>query len=816
MTVVKSPYNFLPAPKGNEVFYPDWANQVNQDIPFSDGESGEIEFTITAETPIFIRNGHSANQETDEFSHYVDKDGNKRYFIPATSVKGMVRNVLEIVANSKLTQINDHKHSVRQIMRTEGTVIDEGYELSQDENKRVIKCGYLIKKNDRYYIYSCGKPLKIRYTDLDQKFKCDFDGQFGVKDKANIRENFDHRTAAYKYELLEGEELENSFEIHPLDEDDKQKSWVSKFQPLQYARFSQDIPGVETFEGTIVLVGQASNYNISTSRKGEYVFRGVKKEILENDNNRIEVSKEKIKDFKFVNRDGEGENIELKDWGYWKSKIKEGIPVFFRERVLKGEKEIVDFGLSFMYKQPAMFGIKDLLPKYSDKNDLTEILFGRADKGNSLKGRVFFGNAKCVDDPKVLNKVKVTLSSPRSSFTPFYLLQKGNLNRKVSSFNTYNKFPKGELRGFKRYPVKSTTIPHEGVSEAMQTQFKPLDKNTQFKCKIRFHNLRKLEIGALLYSISLGQVADVYQNLGYAKPLGYGVIKISDLNTGNCTMKTEDYIEIFEVEMMVLFGDSWTTRIEELLTMSRKQKEDVEKNLTYNDLKDFQEIKNEGLYLRPYSELAEKVELTNRFTWQVKKRSTEIAEEKIEQKHKIHLIEEDLNRLITERKYEQALIKLNELNRMAPVVNFEERADSLYKAIAESRKEKQIEYLLNEGTLEELEYFKQENSFHQRIGEINKRINELKPIVYPEQYHKVDIRRLLKDIPKAIEKNKIDSNKFADELFNDFKRALFDGFQNKRFRKEWENFDDKHTWGKVSNILGKERAQDIFNTLNIN
>lgn len=73
---VKSVYNFVPAPKENEVFKPEWAKQVSHDIPFSDGESGEIEIKITAETPVFIRNGHSKDNESNEFSHYVI-DGEK-------------------------------------------------------------------------------------------------------------------------------------------------------------------------------------------------------------------------------------------------------------------------------------------------------------------------------------------------------------------------------------------------------------------------------------------------------------------------------------------------------------------------------------------------------------------------------------------------------------------------------------------------------------------------------------------------------------------------------------------------------------------
>jgi len=40
---VNSTYNFVPAPTEAEVYKPNWSNQVSHDIPFSDGESGEIE-----------------------------------------------------------------------------------------------------------------------------------------------------------------------------------------------------------------------------------------------------------------------------------------------------------------------------------------------------------------------------------------------------------------------------------------------------------------------------------------------------------------------------------------------------------------------------------------------------------------------------------------------------------------------------------------------------------------------------------------------------------------------------------------------------
>ena len=112
MSQVKSTYNFVPAPSEDQVFKPDWADKVSHDVPFEDGESGEIEVVITAETPIFIRNGHAKGTEDNEFSN-ANINGEKKYFIPATSLKGMTRNVLEILSFSRLNKalVNDDKYS---------------------------------------------------------------------------------------------------------------------------------------------------------------------------------------------------------------------------------------------------------------------------------------------------------------------------------------------------------------------------------------------------------------------------------------------------------------------------------------------------------------------------------------------------------------------------------------------------------------------------------------------------------------------------------------------------------------------------------
>jgi len=96
---VNSPYNFVPLPE--DVFFPSWAEQISQDVPFCKGLDGTIKLTITARTPIFIRNGYSGDDKDNTFSHTPDG----KYFIPATTVKSCIRSVLEIMSFGKMKPV---------------------------------------------------------------------------------------------------------------------------------------------------------------------------------------------------------------------------------------------------------------------------------------------------------------------------------------------------------------------------------------------------------------------------------------------------------------------------------------------------------------------------------------------------------------------------------------------------------------------------------------------------------------------------------------------------------------------------------------
>lgn len=63
-----------------------------------------------------------------------------------------------------------------------------------------------------------------------------------------------------------------------------------------------------------------------------------------------------------------------------------------------------------------------------------------------------------------------------------------------------------------------------GKTKAQYTIIKPIKRNIKFKSRIRFENLTKEELGALLFVLDLPE--NHYHKIGMGKPLGLGSIEI--------------------------------------------------------------------------------------------------------------------------------------------------------------------------------------------------------------------------------------------------------------------------------------------------
>lgn len=532
--MLKAPFNF--APLSRKVVYPEWGSLVSQDVPFSDAVSGEIRLKIEAKTDIFVRNGSTLDKKDSRFSQV---DG--KYFIPGTTLKGCLRNVVEILGFGRLKQYNKSSFSIR--------------DLNDNTYKELIRnpkvhAGWLCKRAGAFYLYDAGEVKdenRISARELDEALGLDEGSQLGFDAFILGRIASSQRTAVVKYKKLaailrkdpefttsycdkiaKGERfcmIDDKYLVftgqsgkreykkfkHPVGEHKKEGNWVGKYKEFLFEKYPSS---------------DASGWKL--------------------------VSEKDMQAFKSIHASSD-DYTEL-----WKLNLDKGnpIPVFFQQK-----SDTCHIGLSYMFKYPAKENVESLIKNTygaeENKPDMADLLFGYIGKELSLKGRVVVGHAFSVAECKERKPQIMLLSSPHASYYPLYL--KSNA-APVTWNNTHGQ--KLEIAGYKRYPVRNNAFSFPNYHRGMQlgkmdSVMIPLQAGSKFACSIRFHNLRKVELGALLYALTLGKYTKRYHNLGACKPYGYGKVAfayqlycVNEAGDLVCdTQKGMDYYDAFTAYM---------------------------------------------------------------------------------------------------------------------------------------------------------------------------------------------------------------------------------------------------------------------------
>lgn len=426
------------------------------DVPFKDGISGKIVVDFEAITPICVKSSQEENTNVDG-----------RYFIPGTSLKGMIRSVFEIITLSNFRNgIANSRLSMRDLRSND-------YALKASDKPQ--KSGLLIQLNNEFYILPCNSKA-LKYSDIEKQTRTQ-----GLKYCKSISEKY--------------KKIPSVFE-----QGGKYSMWFfSGFMNNKKHEFLFDIP------------------------------------MSFNSKDLIPLQEDEYQDFRFIHE------IENKNasWTYWKKKIKNyssveavksdsyrGIaPCFFREFTKEGKRCVKDLGFAFLYRQPYPKKMHGFLPSsHVDGGvDLSQSVFGYVKGEKALKGRVQFGNA-FIGSTKLETSQAFVLGSPKPSFYPFYVEQKGE-----GKLETY--FSKtAKLSGYKRYLIHQECengVEVTGENKRVVSIFRPLSAGTKFSETIYFHNLKDYELGALLAAITFcNKYEKCYHSLGYAKPFGYGKLKV--------------------------------------------------------------------------------------------------------------------------------------------------------------------------------------------------------------------------------------------------------------------------------------------------
>ena len=570
--MIKAPYNFVPLE--NKAFYPSWANHISQDIPFEDGVSGSIEYTIEAKTPIFVRNGYTDREHPDST---FSKTHDGKFFIPSTSIKGEIRNVLEILSFGKMTQVQDARFGIRDLNSPKNPVAYVEGNFYLDKMKHV-QCGWLYKRlsqdgNEEYIINDCGVPGRIKPEEIDNHYGTAL-AMFGQnltlnRQCTNKNDEEELRSAYYKYK--------NILKIS-LDNQDINNCFCGTFSTVQdnYDRLIASF-GANGKKGCIVVTGQPSKRDPIKKKGKYYEFVFFESEDEEPIDTNV------INDFLTIHKN----NYDYEK--IWKRYLNEGrrVPVFFSRK--NGNNGPIDsIGLAYMFRIPTANFIKGAIPielQSNRRKDLAECIFGTAKESlKQLKGRVNISHAFACGMPNKCGIVTTILGSPKPSYGPLY-----------ASSGTWND-ANAQIKGRKRYPVRTTLLPPNEGTDSQTCKFIPLDKGTSFKGRITFHNLKECELGALIAALTFNGHPECCHSIGEAKPLGYGKVKISIdklsvISIKDIFAKTDDptqqetdyYFNKFKDVMTENIGTGWenSNSIRELCAMARGIDEEVNNNFSY-------------------------------------------------------------------------------------------------------------------------------------------------------------------------------------------------------------------------------------------
>lgn len=497
---LRAPYNFIPLAK--DVFHPDWDEKISFERPFEDGLSGVIDVTLTARSPIFVRNGLSKMVVTDDdrrsvdpndynrFNHIKDSEGNLLFFIPGSSVKGMLRSTVEIISDGKFAQVENQSFGKRNLN-------DPNYRNDMQN----VRCGWLQKENDAFCIYDHGKPIKIESGKLDSVFP-----EFKLTEfitNGNFKSD-ENKTASVKYNRL---------------------ICARKFSKVHFVEEIEEACRKANLGGTLVLTGQQGRYKpyeqnkFKKGKHHEFLIPDVSKPI------KYLLDNETIQAFTTIHSNST-------DWtGLWYRRFEDGykIPVFF----ITKDSKVASIGLSRMYKYPYEKSVHGAIPNehLKAKLDLAECMFGysRQEDGKlvALKGRVQVGHffaTKCSgeDSPH-----KLILGTPHPSYYPLYV-QGGKTWDEAVEVNGRKFYPirKGEWKQ-KVLDGEKVIVEDNGKLAKSAVAMCPLAAGTVFTGKIRFFNLKPFELGALVAALTFFDKPGHYHSIGMGKPLGYGKTEVT-------------------------------------------------------------------------------------------------------------------------------------------------------------------------------------------------------------------------------------------------------------------------------------------------
>lgn len=538
-----APYNFVELP--DQVIETEAGSRlVTQDRYDAGLNTGSINCTLTTSSPLFIRaglttEGFQKGQESKDLADfYYTNPVSKKPVLPGSSLRGMLRSLVEIVSYSKISKVSDQQ---RFFFRAVAAPTDDsiGNLYKSTLSQTGVKAGYLQNKDNQWFI----KPAK----------SIEGNTFVWVKDSA-AKESIAHFTS--------------------MKENDYIPQYVSNVSfgdifTKNYRKFAGKIsnsPDAHQYVGVLVSSGnmvETSQDAAQTPRSNHCLVREPDPDIT------IPIDEDAV--WHYCNSLTEFQRQEppfSDDSGV----LKPGRCIFYCEP--STGKSITLFGQSPNFRIPYSFkgngeaaSAADFVPeslKSADIVDIAESIFGyvrdekRADsQKQARRGMVSFSDGVCQETDltdlfmtDADGRVPKILASPKPTTFQHYLVQTSAEKPKLKHYASQ---PETEtvIRGHKLYwhQGSSPDIWHPTPDDAPETQItriRPIKHSKDFKFKIEFENLSSTELGALLWVLDIAQKDEYRLSLGMGKPLGMGAVKVD--HEVYLSDRTQRYSTLFDEE----------------------------------------------------------------------------------------------------------------------------------------------------------------------------------------------------------------------------------------------------------------------------
>jgi hypothetical protein len=464
----RAPYNFVPLP-GEP--WPKVDEPPGLDV--YTGLSGEIVLQLTALTPFFVRGMWSltAGKDVKEQSLPYAVDGEKNLRIPGSTIRGMIRAIVEILGKCPIDPVDDQQLFFRAVGASKNPRFGNSFEPQAvayynqiGMGATEVKAGYLTATAGGWVV----TPAK-RHSETGRQFFKIRTGEVWKKEEITFSpsEPFASRPGPEKGMLVCS---------GPIPK--KRSQWIMMSKDPNAATVKIPPADVEAYLDAGRTQGIKPDFKYSDNSKDTPCF-----------------------------------------YVEWEGHVSFGHTPFFRVPYRHTTHDAV----------PAKSSRKSRDADW----DLAQAIFGRI-APDAKRGRVQFEDAILERAPEPFWSAvpgAVVLGSPKPTTYQHYLVQVSEETTNAMHWDgdyLGNQALGPVIRGHKLYWHRQEAVkdirPADPGQQKVETSWKVPNQGAVFHARVRYENLREEELGALLHALELP--AGCAHKLGMGKPLGLGSFRL--------------------------------------------------------------------------------------------------------------------------------------------------------------------------------------------------------------------------------------------------------------------------------------------------